>query len=81
MLQEALAMGAGHLAEEMREVEDELEEDSSKHDAQNPRGSIIPLEAVEEGHADGSAMRISRPSSPRGFRSGSPRRMSGSPRR
>ncbi|KAK1926998.1 hypothetical protein DB88DRAFT_459113 [Papiliotrema laurentii] len=53
MLQEGLAMEGGnsHIQEEMREVEEELEEDSSTHDTQNPRGHTIPLEALEEGKA------------------------------
>jgi putative Ca2+/H+ antiporter (TMEM165/GDT1 family) len=51
MLQESLSMSSTHMSEEMREVEEELEHDSSRHDTQNPRGSAIPLEDVEEGHA------------------------------
>ena len=43
--------GNSHIQEEMREVEEELEEDSSTHDTQNPRGHTIPLEALEEGKA------------------------------
>lgn len=51
MIQEASSMQGGntHIQEEMREVEEELEEDSSRHDTQNARGSTIPLEAMEEG--------------------------------
>ena len=41
--------GSSHMQEEMREVEEELEEDSSRHDVQNPKGEVIPLEAIEEG--------------------------------
>lgn len=51
MLQESLSMSSNHLSEEMREVEEELEHDSSQHDTQNPRGTTIPLEDIEEGHA------------------------------
>jgi putative Ca2+/H+ antiporter (TMEM165/GDT1 family) len=54
MLQEGLQMQGGnsHIQEEMREVEEELEEDSSTHDPQNARGRSIPLEALEEGKND-----------------------------
>jgi putative Ca2+/H+ antiporter (TMEM165/GDT1 family) len=55
MLQEGMTMrsGTSHIQEEMREVEEELEEDSSRHDTQNPRGgSSVPLEALEEGKVD-----------------------------
>ena len=54
MLQEALQMEAGnaHIQEEMREVEEELAEDSSMNDATNVRGRSIPLEAIEEGHGE-----------------------------
>lgn len=45
-------MPASHLADEMREVEEELEEDASIHDPSNPPGSI-PLENIEEGRARG----------------------------
>nr|ODO01165.1 vacuolar protein [Cryptococcus depauperatus CBS 7855] len=50
MLQEAFAMegGSNYIQEEMREVEEELEEDSAVHDAHNARGTIIPLESLEE---------------------------------
>lgn len=46
-------MSSTHLSEEMREVEEELEHDSSTHDTQNPRGTSIPLEDVEEGKGGG----------------------------
>ncbi|WRT68228.1 uncharacterized protein IL334_005204 [Kwoniella shivajii] len=53
MLQESFAMSGGnsHIQEEMREVEEELEEDSAVHDTHNARGtsSNIPLESLEEG--------------------------------
>jgi putative Ca2+/H+ antiporter (TMEM165/GDT1 family) len=57
----------------MREVEEELEEDSSRHDTQNSRGNPIPLEQLEEGkfengrdHSHGSpTARYSRSGSPR----------------
>ncbi|GFZ49359.1 hypothetical protein JCM24511_07479 [Saitozyma sp. JCM 24511] len=67
MLQESIAMSSGHLADEMREVEEELEEDSSIHDAQNPRGTSIPLESAEEGKVSGAetaGLGIARPGSP-----------------
>jgi putative Ca2+/H+ antiporter (TMEM165/GDT1 family) len=62
MAQEGLRMQGGnsHIQEEMREVEEELEEDSSTHDASNPRGRSIPLEALEEGKND----HVTIPSSP-----------------
>lgn len=41
--------GNSHIQDEMREVEEELEEDSSLHDTQNARGQSIPMEAIEEG--------------------------------
>lgn len=57
MLQEGISMDAGnaHIQEEMREVEEELEEDSSTHDTHNSssRGRSIPLEALEEGKSHG----------------------------
>ncbi|OCF40521.1 vacuolar protein [Kwoniella heveanensis CBS 569] len=57
MLQESFAMASGnsHIQEEMREVEEELEEDSAVHDTHNARGTStnIPLESLEEGHAPG----------------------------
>ncbi|ORY35382.1 hypothetical protein BCR39DRAFT_509174 [Naematelia encephala] len=64
MVQEAMSMSGGnsHIQEEMREVEEELEEDSSRHDPQNPRGTVIPLEAMEEGKAGEES---GPPSSPR----------------
>jgi putative Ca2+/H+ antiporter (TMEM165/GDT1 family) len=67
MLQESIAMSSGHLADEMREVEEELEEDSSTHDAQNPRGTSIPLESAEEGKVGGAetaGLGVARPGSP-----------------
>ncbi|RXK37745.1 vacuolar protein [Tremella mesenterica] len=50
MLQEGLTMSSGssHIQDEMREVEEELEEDASRHDFHNSTSSI-PLEALEEG--------------------------------
>lgn len=81
MLQEGLRMQGGnsHIQEEMREVEEELEEDSSTHDPQNARGRSIPLEALEEGKNDIESSRI--PPSPSRFSSLSdPRARSSSPR-
>lgn len=43
--------GNSHIQEEMREVEEVLEEDSSTHDTHN-RGRGIPLEALEEGKGE-----------------------------
>lgn len=57
--------GSCHIQEEMREVEEELEEDSSRHDSQNARGSTIPLEALEEGKAGGLGTGPSSPSTRR----------------
>ncbi|WWD18920.1 hypothetical protein CI109_103376 [Kwoniella shandongensis] len=73
MLQEAFNMsgGSSHIQEEMREVEEELEEDSAVHDSHNARGtgnSSIPLEALEEGHSS-----MERSSSAFAARSASPR--------
>jgi len=64
MLQEAMMMQAGNspIQAEMREVEEELEEDSSRNDTQNPRGNHIPLEALEEGKAGGLEAGPSSPS-------------------
>jgi putative Ca2+/H+ antiporter (TMEM165/GDT1 family) len=79
MVQEALSMrgGASHIQEEMREVEEELEEDSSRHDTQNSRGNPIPLEQLEEGKFDttthASHGPLSSPTSARYNRSSSPR--------
>lgn len=82
MVQEALSMrgGASHIQEEMREVEEELEEDSSRHDTQNSRGNPIPLEQLEEGKFDNNSSsnhhghgRTSSPTSARYNRSSSPR--------
>ena len=50
----AMSGGNSHIQDEMREVEEELEQDSSRHDVQNARGSTIPLEALEEGKGPGS---------------------------
>ena len=63
MIQEAMAMTSGnsHIQEEMREVEEELEEDSSIHDAQNPRGQTISLEALEEGMSKSRRMSTASP--------------------
>lgn len=51
MLQEAFSMASGssHIQDEMREVEEELEEDSAVHDSHNARGTTILLESVEAG--------------------------------
>lgn len=66
MVQESLSMSSTHFDEEMREVEEELEEDSSKHDTQNPRGTTVPLEDLEEGKLrDMGADAKNRPPSPR----------------
>ena len=46
-----MSAGNSHIQDEMREVEEELEQDSSRHDVQN-RPNSIPLEAVEEGLLD-----------------------------
>jgi putative Ca2+/H+ antiporter (TMEM165/GDT1 family) len=77
MVQEALSMrgGASHIQEEMREVEEELEEDSSRHDTQNSRGNPIPLEQLEEGkfESQGHSNSHGSPTSARYGRSGSPR--------
>ncbi|WVQ99844.1 hypothetical protein IAU59_006987 [Kwoniella sp. CBS 9459] len=63
MLQESFAMASGnsHIQEEMREVEEELEEDSAVHDTHNARGTSthIPLESLEEGTAPSGSMRPS----------------------
>ena len=53
-----------HIQEEMREVEEELEEDASRNDAQNPRGSFVPLEAAEEGKAGSPEASNGVPASP-----------------
>lgn len=78
-------MSSSHMSEEMREVEEELEHDSSRHDTQNPRGTAIPLEDVEEGmgaslsstaeSSIGGPAARARPASPRpgGGRSTSPK--------
>lgn len=44
-------MSASHLADEMREAEEELEEDSSLHDPSNPHSGSMPLEHLEEGRS------------------------------
>ncbi|WWC90883.1 uncharacterized protein L201_005820 [Kwoniella dendrophila CBS 6074] len=66
MLQESFSMSNdnSHMQEEMREVEEELEEDSAVHDTHNARGTStnIPLESLEEGFGDGKPTDI--PSSP-----------------
>jgi putative Ca2+/H+ antiporter (TMEM165/GDT1 family) len=77
MLQEAYTMTGGnsHIQDEMREVEEELEEDSSLHETHNPQNGNIPLEALEEGKASRGGYDSSpTPSSPvrRVSRSGSP---------
>lgn len=46
MVQEAREMQASHLADEMREVEEELEEDTEAHDPNS-----VMLENLEEGRA------------------------------
>jgi putative Ca2+/H+ antiporter (TMEM165/GDT1 family) len=75
-----MTSGNSHIQDEMREVEEELEEDSSLHDTQNARGSTIPLEALEEGksniHGRRDSSSTSIPSSP-ARRSTSPRPRSG----
>ena len=76
MLQESLSMSSSHLSEEMREVEEELEHDSSQHDTQNPRGTTIPLEDLEEGKlGNGDTALRPRSASPRpgAPRAGSPK--------
>lgn len=77
MVQEAISMrgGASHIQDEMREVEEELEEDSSRHDTQNPRGNHIPLEQLEEGkfESQGHSNSHGSPTTARYGRSGSPR--------
>lgn len=66
--------GASHIQEEMREVEEELEEDSSRHDSQNSRSNPIPLEQLEEGkYENGHGHSHGSPTSARYTRSGSPR--------
>ncbi|WVN88612.1 uncharacterized protein L203_103823 [Cryptococcus depauperatus CBS 7841] len=73
MLQEAFAMegGSNYIQEEMREVEEELEEDSAVHDAHNARGTIIPLESLEENiHIPHGSSRLNRSASPRPSRQG-----------
>lgn len=77
--------GTSKIQEEMREVEEELEEDSSLHDSQNPSGSSIPLEALEEGKAElngygGQEIRASFSSRGRDHSPASPRRFSSSMR-
>lgn len=78
MLQEAFSMtsGSSHIQDEMREVEEELEEDSAVHDSHNARGSTIPLESIEAGtntrSPRGSTSRLERSASPRPSRSGPP---------
>ncbi|WWD02492.1 hypothetical protein V865_000532 [Kwoniella europaea PYCC6329] len=68
MLQESFSMAAGnsHIQEEMREVEEELEEDSAVHDSHNARGtsSNIPLESLEEGKVLSGGGAVDIPSSP-----------------
>lgn len=66
--------GASHIQDEMREVEEELEEDSSRHDTQNSRSSTIPLEQLEEGGSKyGNHDNARTPGSPTGrYRSSSP---------
>ena len=54
-------------------MEEELEEDTSKHDIQNPRGSSIPLEAVEEGRNVEPSSPISRSNNLPYARSASPK--------
>ena len=82
MLQEGLQMESGnsHIQEEMREVEEELEEDSSTHDTQNTRGGI-PLEALEEGKGeyDRGILIPGSPSRSRGISSASVRSSSPKP--
>jgi len=77
MLQEAMHMSSSHLADEMREAEEELEEDTSLHDPSNPHGSSMPLEHLEEGRSPRGPLENSlaaRTSSPASHsRSASPR--------
>ncbi|KAL7423486.1 GCR1-dependent translation factor 1 [Cryptotrichosporon argae] len=83
MLQEALAMSSGHLQDEMREVEEELEEDASLHDPSNARGTSIPLEAAEEGRVGRpleSGRSLASPSSPSAARFGTGSGRSASPK-
>ncbi|OXB36615.1 hypothetical protein LQV05_005383 [Cryptococcus neoformans] len=76
MLQEAFSMASGssHIQDEMREVEEELEEDSAVHDFHNARGTTILLESVEAGAGTRSprlsTSRLDRSASPRPSRSG-----------
>lgn len=62
MAQEARHMQGDEMAEEMREAEEEIEEDSSLHDPTN-RSNSLPLEAIEEGRVTDvrSEGRMSRP--------------------
>lgn len=62
MAQEAREMQASHLADEMREVEEELEEDTAEHDPNS-----VQLENLEEGRARPLENSLSAPS-----RDGSP---------
>ncbi|WVW85817.1 hypothetical protein I302_107855 [Kwoniella bestiolae CBS 10118] len=68
MLQESFSMSSGssHMQDEMREVEEELEEDSAVHDTHNARGtsSNIPLESLEEGKVLSGGGAADIPSSP-----------------
>lgn len=56
MLQEGLAIPAGssHIQEEMREVEDELEEEEGMMDIDGRKAALN----MEEGHADGNAISL-----------------------
>ncbi|RSH82502.1 uncharacterized protein EHS24_007482 [Apiotrichum porosum] len=80
MLQEAFHMSPSHMADEMREAEEEIEEDESMHDPSNPLGTSVPLEAIEEGRAargplENSLASRSRAASPApAHRGASPRR-------
>lgn len=47
MLQEAFHMSPSHMADEMREAEEEIEEDDSMHDPNAP----VSLESLEEGRS------------------------------
>lgn len=69
-----MASGSSHIQDEMREVEEELEEDSAVHDSHNARGTTILLESVEAGTGTRSprvsTSRLDRSASPRPSRSG-----------
>ncbi|WWC63129.1 uncharacterized protein I303_105729 [Kwoniella dejecticola CBS 10117] len=76
MFQESFSMAGGnsHIQDEMREVEEELEEDSAVHDTHNARGTSnnVPLENLEEGRSSRISTSGDIPSSPSRKRSSSP---------